>query len=70
MCSHTSPRDQEGYDGDRELPPVATGFRDRDPVATQVPKLALSCNLGFKVEVSWPAMTMRTFKLECKGEVI
>ena len=29
-----SPRDQEGYDGDRELPPVATGFRDRDPVAT------------------------------------
>ena len=34
-----SPRDQEGYDGDRELPPVATGSGDWDRVAIRVLKL-------------------------------
>ena len=35
----TSPRDQEGYDGDRELPPVATHSGDWDPVAIRVLRL-------------------------------
>ena len=35
----TSPRHQEGYDGNRELPPVATRSGDWDPVAIRVPKL-------------------------------
>ena len=37
--SESSPRDQEGYDGDRELPPVATHSGDWDPVAIQVQRL-------------------------------